>query len=687
MFFLFGSMIGINLLLGILGLIKSKVSIYSFSFSCFCFGISSWAFCLMMGWTSTETLFWAKGCFITTSFLPISLLLFVLNYPKKVMTFLSGHYLMICLLPFSMAFLAPTNLIIRGVDSQLNGIYGSLYPVFIFYVLSYSGAAIFILFRGFFCYTGVNKLKVRYLLYGFGLFVSFAIITALIFPLLGMSQYNKLGPLSSLFFVVCVFYAMLKHRLMDISLVINKILARVITIAFIFILYGMAIWISGHYAIGFESRTITIIIGFFGILISGLLFQDISTFIQDKTRQYFLKGQLSHMSIIEHTSQLLSKCVNLKDISGVIYRIFSSSFGVSFIYWVSLSEEETTCLLEYSEDESTLSLLETEHVLISYIRERKEVVFIEETEAQVRAYLEEHSIEVCLPCLNGDTVVSVVMLGSKLSGQGYTREDLNMLKVLSIQIGSTQERVRPFELIKENYERSLEWTEKLSQQVSLSTLTQGIAHEIRNPMAMLLSKSEWIEDRLDDREAIHSFLKVVKRNILRLIKITTTMLKYGDLSIVEKKESSIKELVEDVLLLTESECQNRSIDICHESTQDIYVQCIPEQLSHAILNIVINAMQSIEKKGSIHISFCEQSFFDDKGVSRSGVCLSIKDTGCGISNQNIKRVFDPFFSTKHENSGLGLSLVLKIMGEHNGRVDIESEPNEGTQFKLLLPKL
>ena len=67
--------------------------------------------------------------------------------------------------------------------------------------------------------------------------------------------------------------------------------------------------------------------------------------------------------------------------------------------------------------------------------------------------------------------------------------------------------------------------------------------------------------------------------------------------------------------------------------------------------------------------------------------MSIKDTGCGISNQNIKRVFDPFFSTKHENSGLGLSLVLNIMGEHNGRVDIESEPNEGTQFKLLLPKL
>lgn len=238
--------------------------------------------------------------------------------------------------------------------------------------------------------------------------------------------------------------------------------------------------------------------------------------------------------------------------------------------------------------------------------------------------------------------------------------------------------------LKEAKERKL-MLEKASQQNAFATLTRGIAHEVKNPMAMILSGIELIIDNIDNKNETLKFAELVKENILRLKNITTTMLKYGSTVNKNYSDIDINHIIRDACLVSEAECKKRRIKIITNLTAKLpLIKSHPDSIHQILLNIILNSIQALDSDGEIAIS--TKLVRDSHPLSgKEAIQISIQDNGPGILREKLENIFDPFYSTKYGNIGLGLSIVLKTINELNGHIEVNSEQNKYTEFKIHLP--
>ena len=234
---------------------------------------------------------------------------------------------------------------------------------------------------------------------------------------------------------------------------------------------------------------------------------------------------------------------------------------------------------------------------------------------------------------------------------------------------------------------------------SLGTLVAGIAHEINTPIGAVSSMhdtlfrtleklKEMIKTRFSGEgedaakfamimKVIDDSNKVIRPGTERVINIVRKLRSFARLDEAELKKVDIHEGLEDTLTLIHHELKH-DITINREYGNVPAISCFPGQLNQVFLNIIINAKQAIKGKGEITIATFTKS---------EKVYVSIKDTGVGISKENVKKVFDPGFTTKGVGvgTGLGLSICYQIIQDHRGEIKVESEMGKGTTFTIILP--
>jgi PAS domain S-box-containing protein len=232
----------------------------------------------------------------------------------------------------------------------------------------------------------------------------------------------------------------------------------------------------------------------------------------------------------------------------------------------------------------------------------------------------------------------------------------------------------------------LEEMEKRSEKfASMGEMAANIAHEIRNPLgsielfASLLMK-DLKEKRDRDRVAqIVSSVKNMDNKISNLLLFTKT--KIPRLEVV-----NINEVLKETLFFAEQLASQGSISLDYTFEEgEARVACDVEMMKQVFLNIIFNGIQAMPDGGSLHI---ETNFSHiDKAIPNVTPFVEImfKDSGIGIPEENLPKIFDPFFSTKEGTSGLGLPIVHNIIDMHNGAVHVESGHGGGTVFTVLLP--
>tara|TARA_B100000427_G_C15518690_1_gene599370 strand:- start:307 stop:1611 length:1305 start_codon:yes stop_codon:yes gene_type:complete len=221
--------------------------------------------------------------------------------------------------------------------------------------------------------------------------------------------------------------------------------------------------------------------------------------------------------------------------------------------------------------------------------------------------------------------------------------------------------------------------EKASQQVAYATLTRGIAHEIGNPMAMILSSIELLEENLDDAIKAKNYIATTKASILRLKSITSTMLQYGKPTSHSKSYVDINTLIHDADTLCQAECKKRHIMLIKKLDPTLpKINLDVNSMSQVFLNIILNSIEAIEKSGSITIS----SSLED---NQSQIKISFLDTGKGIPKKILTKIFDPFYTSKPTKTGLGLPMVLKTIDDHGGSISVQSSIKNYTLLDILLP--
>jgi two-component system sensor histidine kinase AtoS len=214
---------------------------------------------------------------------------------------------------------------------------------------------------------------------------------------------------------------------------------------------------------------------------------------------------------------------------------------------------------------------------------------------------------------------------------------------------------------------------------AMGELTAGVAHEVRNPLGIIRASVQLLEDAQCDQTRIHSAAEVIKQEIDRLDRVIKALLDFGRPSKPTMVDTDINSVLEDVELFTGRFAKQANTHIEFDLGTDLpKVQGDPDQLKQVFLNLVTNAVQAMgDEGGTITIK---------TGVVGDYVSISVADTGPGIPQKDLPKVFDPFFTRRAEGTGLGLTIVHRIVDEHDGHIEVESSP-DGTTFTVSLPSV
>ena len=217
---------------------------------------------------------------------------------------------------------------------------------------------------------------------------------------------------------------------------------------------------------------------------------------------------------------------------------------------------------------------------------------------------------------------------------------------------------------------------------ALGKLSAGIAHEIRNPLSSIRGLAQFVYNSFSKTDERKEDLNTIIQEVDRLNKLVVQVLDYAKVKELNLTYFSINNLVSKMVELFKQEIKNKQIRFYLKLSPDISeIQADEDQIRQILMNIIINAIQAISEKGEIKIK-TEKCLI--KGSS--GLKLTIEDNGVGIPEKDLNQIFDPFFSTKEQGSGLGLSIVYKLVEGHQGEIKVESKEGEGTKFIIYLPQ-
>lgn len=211
---------------------------------------------------------------------------------------------------------------------------------------------------------------------------------------------------------------------------------------------------------------------------------------------------------------------------------------------------------------------------------------------------------------------------------------------------------------------------------AVGQLAAGVAHEIRNPLTSMKGYAEFLQLDEKDPERME-FLSIILDEIDRVNTIVEDFMVLAKPKAVELEEKNVVPVIQNVVSLLEFEARKKNVRLTFDCSQEIIqIECDENRLKQVFLNFIKNGIEAMPNGGELHV----KTIIHDNNVH-----ISIQDTGVGISKEKLKKLGEPFFTTKKNGNGLGLMVSFKIIESHNGKVFVESEPNKGTTFNILLP--
>jgi signal transduction histidine kinase len=224
--------------------------------------------------------------------------------------------------------------------------------------------------------------------------------------------------------------------------------------------------------------------------------------------------------------------------------------------------------------------------------------------------------------------------------------------------------------------------EMLLQQEKLSSvgkLAAGVAHEINNPLTAVLTNSMLLLEDLPEDHPMYEDLKGIADETLRCREIVRGLLEFARQEVPAKAEADLNKIVTSVVSLVRKQFSFKNITIEEHLADNLpVVRLDRDQFQQVVVNILINAMEAIERDGEIRV----ETSHDEP---RHTIALKITDTGHGIPDDVRLRLFDPFFTTKDTGTGLGLSISHGVIQRHGGNITFESQAGKGTTFTITLP--
>lgn len=277
-----------------------------------------------------------------------------------------------------------------------------------------------------------------------------------------------------------------------------------------------------------------------------------------------------------------------------------------------------------------------------------------------------------------DSVLSKVDLIKR--GLKEVQKDLDYrLKPISGEMGEIVDAINEMAAALSQRKRLMEQMQRADRLAAIGEVAAGIAHEIRNPLTAIKGFIQLFEEELPEDDPKLVYTLIINREVDRMNKIISELLYYARPSEPQQVLVNINDVLESALFLVNFKTIKPKIKVTKNYNQSLpLISVDEEQIKQVFLNLIINSTQAIDTAGEIKLE-------TDITADEKYVVAVVSDTGKGIAQSNLKKLFDPFFTTREKGTGLGLAVVHKIIELHEGQIEVESQVGQGTTFRLYLP--
>jgi len=225
-------------------------------------------------------------------------------------------------------------------------------------------------------------------------------------------------------------------------------------------------------------------------------------------------------------------------------------------------------------------------------------------------------------------------------------------------------------------EQQLLHSERLS---AMGRLAASVAHEINNPLQSVIGCLSLAREELSEEDDLEQYLRIAHEEVRRAARTVGQLRDLGRSEVGERELAQVNALLEEVLTLSRKQCQESDVEVVWKPGQGLPpLPLETDQIKQVFLNLLFNALEAMPQGGRLEITTSYTAELPE-------ICIQFSDTGVGIAPDVLPHVFEPFYSTKRQGMGLGLSVSYGIVEQHRGRIEVESQVASGSTFTIWLP--
>jgi len=557
--------------------------------------------------------------------------------------------------------------------------------------------------------TGIKKVQLKYFI--LGSIVGWLGAEGNFIPKFIWNAYPYTNFLVAIYPAIFV-YAMLRYRLMDISIVVTR--------AGLFIaIYTLVLGVPFAVAVWYKAWLIQI----FGsgwwvaplVLMAALATVGpfIYIYLQHRAEDTLLKEQRRYQQTLKQASMGMTRIRNLRRLLDLIAHIVTKTVKISYAAIYIYNEGADEYVLQVSRDKGRVPVpkLVSDSPLVNWLKLKRDPLIYEEVKRLMEdtrdpAYksLEEDmallGASVVIPSFLEDKFIGFFVLGDKISGQIYTPEDLNVFQILASQAALAIENAQFYEEAKEMQEQIAQ-AEKMA---TIGTMADGLSHQINNRFyALSLIAGDTLDTiKLTDTskctpevkemiDQINHALERIQSNVLQGGEVVRGLLKYSRKGDSGYEPLDLGAILDNTLEMVQYKVKLSEIDIIRDFTDTTpKIKGNMAQLEEVFFNFIDNAYDAIVERRNL---LKEDGYRGKITISARGrdssLEIIVQDNGMGVKDANDDKIFTPFFTTKtsaRKGTGLGLYVIRRIITDmHKGKIAFESEYKVGTRFILELP--
>lgn len=721
----------LNLLLGSIIYFNGPRKKANVIYSMVCASVLAWVFGMILFRSAPPetSLLWATVLYATATFIPSIFLYFTYVFPSEErVKFWKSGLIIFSLNAIVVLMIIMPGFIIQevharpGLEKEI--LFTQNYWFYFLYILSLFTYGFYRLFRKYQESRGIEKNQILYLLLGTSLSASGAFATNLVMPWIGYFFVNWLGQILTVIMVGFASYAIVRYRLMDIRIVARYVVVHIGMAVFVYATFYALVWLYiTHFGGLFTYSALAL-----GVVIAPafvMAFYWMDKAVRSFANKHLFVSLYNYQETINHLTNELANHIDLDTIVNLIVETIKKTMRLDRAGVLLVNTEATPARYQIAKvigfDESNGISLVQDNFLTKHLSTTKRPLVSEElillsrgaktaedkeNFARLHEHMDRIQASLCLPLISNQKLIGVIVLGSKIAGDAYTQEDLELLNTLSKQAGITIENARQHKQIQEfgrileakvdeqtkdlqKTNKELEMKDRLNQELleMKSDFLRVVNHQLNTPISIMRGHFLMMKEGYYKQEEA---LPVIESGLNRINQIVAD---FWDAYALEGERAKMNPGRVDITTVVNTlieekknlpQARERGLTLSAETPpfEVPHVWCDLKKITHALSNLLDNAV-FYTHRGGVVVSY---------ELANEYLKVHVKDTGRGISEDDKKKMFQKFSrganasGMRPDGSGLGLYIAKKIIEGNGGEISFTSdETGGGTTFSFTVP--